>query len=159
MTYETLGAEPRGGPCDRIPVALRLGEQSVSPKIKGRTPASQRLGLAETAKAMMIPLNEKRKPCRPPGRKTKQMSPLIKGSNAKKRKTQSAKPPVGRRKINNEETRGALKQSTGLSRGEASRPAGSAGNSQSSDNIPLSKMVPRSSRKRTDFRIPSAPAP
>ncbi|CAN6826168.1 unnamed protein product [Brassica oleracea] len=46
-------------------------------------------------------------------------------------------------KLNNEEARMGTKQTKELTRGEASRPAGFGGNSQSSDNIPFSKKIPR----------------
>ncbi|CAN6987270.1 unnamed protein product [Brassica oleracea var. botrytis] len=42
-------------------------------------------------------------------------------------------------KLNNEEARMGTKQTKELTRGEASMPAGSGGNSQSSDNIPFKK--------------------
>ncbi|KAL0717131.1 hypothetical protein Bca4012_066453 [Brassica carinata] len=97
----------------------------------------------------------KRKPGRPPGRRTLPASP-----GSKNRKVQSSKPPNVRKKLTVEVPKIDSKACKGKSKGGPSRPADSgAGSTHSSENIPLSKMIPKSTRRKADFRLPSAPAP
>ncbi|KAL0757903.1 hypothetical protein Bca101_095571 [Brassica carinata] len=102
------------GSTERIPALLRLGSSPTtttpppltealidSPQ---RTPALQRLGPVGTSHSPVAnkakQTSTKRKPGRPPGRKTTQNSPKITaGTNLRKRKVQNAKPPACRRKI------------------------------------------------------------
>ncbi|KAH0894480.1 hypothetical protein HID58_056909, partial [Brassica napus] len=79
LNSEIRRAETRVSAHERVPVALRLGDHSNSPTSQARIPASQRLGPvmdAEPSKAGEVPMLVKTKHGRPPGRKTKQMSPL-----------------------------------------------------------------------------------
>lgn len=147
---------------ERIPAPLRLGEQT-SPASQTRIPVSQRLGPLETEETN-VPVGEvtesKRKPGRPPGKRRVLASP---SAGAKRRKAHTAKIPKCRKQLNIEETR--LESRVGTSKPtekQRSKPAtagGSGEHSHSSDNIPLNKMIPKSSRRKPVFRVPSAPAP
>ncbi|CAN7121209.1 unnamed protein product, partial [Brassica rapa subsp. narinosa] len=136
---------------DRIPAPLRLGEQT-SPASQTRIPISQRLGPLDTDETN-VPVGEvtenKRKPGRPPGKRRVLASP---SAGAKRRKAQTAKIPKCRKQLNIEEAR--LESRVGSSKPtekQRSKPAAagvSGDHSHSSDNIPLNKMIPKSSRRK-----------
>lgn len=145
---------------ERIPATSRLGERT-SPTSQPRVPVSLRLGIIEssdnTAPGVGDGVMVKRKPGRPPGKRKVAASPKpIRSTSTKKRKPEN--PPGCRKKLSTAEPR-MEKISTTMRKGEASRPMASGGNSHSSDNVPLSRMIPKPTRKKADFRIPSAPAP
>lgn len=136
-------------------VSLRLGESQKSPISKSRTLATLRLGPVGTAEAQDSGdlVTAKRKPGRPPGRRVVHASPtLSKGNSTKRRTVQATKPPTCRRKIIPAETRGGTKPAKDKFKGETSRPAGSGGSTRSSENLPLSKMIPKTTRKKAGFQ-------
>lgn len=147
---------------EKAHVSLRLGESQKSPISKSRTPATLRLGPAETSEAQNTGdlVVAKRKPGRPPGRRVVNASPtLSKGNSTKRRTVQATKPPTCRRKIIPAEMRGGTKPAKDKFKGETSKPAGSGGSTRSSENIPLSKMIPRTTRKKAGFQDLPTPVP
>lgn len=153
---ESLSSPPN---VPRRPATLRLGEKSNSPITNNRLPASQRLGTLQPADPP-TEANEqvktKRKPGRPPGRKQVQASPtLSKGGTSKRRKVASSKPPICRRKIQTEDSR----KGTARKKKESSSKHASSSGTHSSDNLPIGRMIPKETRRKTGFRIPSDPVP
>lgn len=147
---------------ERIPISQRLGETSHSPKNNTRIPAVLRLGNDTSGSPTGLHEDKapaKRKPGRPPGRRIPASSGTGKGTLAKRRKVQSTKPSGCRRKLNTEESRGGTMDKKVKGKGVPSRPVNSGNNTHSSDNIPLSNMIPKTTQRKADFRIPSAPAP
>lgn len=154
--------DPTNNSRERVPASLRLGDQS-SPNSQPRIPVNLRLGTG----AVENPSNKlkektaaKRKPGRPPGRVKVPASPSLgKEATTKRRRVQTPKTTNCRRKLSVEGSRAGTKQKNDKQKGESSRPATSGGNTHSSDNIPLSKMLPKTNQRKADFRIPSAPVP
>lgn len=149
-------------PKERIPISQRLGETSHSPRNNTRIPAVLRLGNDTTGSTPSLHEDKvpaKRKPGRPPGRRIPASPGTGKGTPVKKRRVQSSKPLGCRRKLNTEDSRSGITDKKGRGKGVPSRPVSSGNNSHSSDNIPLSNLIPKTARRKADFRIPSAPAP
>lgn len=147
---------------ERGPVAQRLGPpQEIPPASEDRVPVALRLGPVlenERTKELTLPTaEEKRKPGRPPGRRTVQRSPkLVPGSGSKRRTATQNKPPTARRKLAaDQNTTARAKTKTGTSR----RKGSTTTSETSSENRPICNMIPASSRKRMDFRTPSIPGP
>lgn len=141
----------------RLHASLRLGEAPKSPSSKNKLPATQRLGPTQPVEATegAPEAKIKRKPGRPPGSRKVQESPtLTKGGTSKRRKVTSSKPPPCRRKIHSEDSRKGTKKA----KDGASRPATSTG-THSSENLPISRMIPKTTRRKTGFHIPSDPVP
>lgn len=163
----------------RIHVSLRLGPtilptqnnenqlQETPPSIQSneRLPAPLRLGPMSAnaaSKDANAKVAGKRKPGRPPGKRTasdKAKGPLP--AAPIRRKVAHAKPSPIRRKASPKNP--AANKSTKVNRerkGEASRDAQRhATESATSENSPLINLIPRSTRRRMDFRVPSNPAP
>lgn len=155
-------AEDQASSRDRIPATQRLKEMS-SPNSQSRVPAALRLGpdpSQSPSKKQKEQIPAKRKPGRPPGRVKIPASPSRgREATAKRRRVPNPKVTKSRRKTIGEESRVGGKRKKDLQMGESSRPAATGGNSHSSDNIPLSNMIPKSNRRKADFRVPSAPVP
>lgn len=150
---ERVTAELSAKSQERILVSLRLGEHSKSPESQSR-----RLGpplLEELAEPKVKGETSKRKPGRPPGKRKIQASPTLK----KRRITLTSRIPKCHKQLNSDEVRIGTKQIREKKRGETSRHVASGGNSQSSDNVPLSRMIPKVTRRKPDFQVPAAPAP
>jgi len=163
---------------DRLPATLRLGpplndserheEQSLLSldRSADRIPATQRLGPISSAEAIdetdvpHLPA-AKRKPGRPPGKKTRQEK--SKGPVAAvppRRTTSRSKPSPIRRKDTSTNAGTAKGKKNGKTKkGETSRAAQRPTGSTASDHAPIINLVPRSTRRRMDFRTPSLPAP
>lgn len=162
---------------NRIHASLRLGppqsnnmmveDQETSPIVQSseRLPAPQRLGpafdpaRAEDSNKLGI---GKRKPGRPPGRKTTQeraKGPL--SAAPTRRKVSRSKPSPVRRKDSALRTETNKTSKTGRpKKGETNRDSQRQGpDSTTSDNAPIINMIPRTTRRRMDFRTPSLPAP
>lgn len=153
---------------ERIPVNLRLGPRPLlldqdsddipTERSNERLPATQRLGpvtdtIATDGLADVVIATQKRKPGRPIGSKT---------APSKRRTTQAkAKPSPIRRRVA-PSSGGAVKASktARTKKGEASR-SGMRHDQTATDseNAPLVNLIPKSTRRRMDFRIPSSPAP
>ncbi|XP_013617826.1 PREDICTED: probable serine/threonine-protein kinase MARK-C [Brassica oleracea var. oleracea] len=103
----------------------------------------------------------KRKPGRPPGPRKVRGSPAgVPGTSARKRKVQQTKPPNVRKKLHVESTRTGNSTRGSKSGGEPSRGGiPHDDDATNSDNLPIVNMIPKSSRRRMDFRIHSTPAP
>lgn len=136
--------EAPSSPAGRIPAALRLG-----------IPIEDLREGQETLKM------QKRKPGRPSGKRKFSNSPkVLIGASSRKRKVQSAKPPLCRRTLGAE-----MAKPTEVPKRIRSKPSSSKGSSnnsektQSSDNVPLRSMIPKSTRNRVDFRDPPPPLP
>lgn len=126
---------------ERIPATLRLGPPTQSP------PAAAPPNTENPVK---------RKPGRPPGKRTVQQSPkLLKGSGSRKRKLQQTKPPLPRRRVTSEAAKG--KTQKGKARATSSR--GSGNTSTNSEDQPICNMIPASARRRVDFQNPSTLGP
>lgn len=164
---------------DRLPATLRLGpplresegheEQSLLPLecSADRVPASQRLGPLPPAEALEdatdLPqlATAKRKPGRPPGKKTRQEKSKGPVATAPPRRTVSrSKPsPIRRRDTSLNAGTSKGKKNDKTKKGETSRTAQRPTGSTASDNAPIINLVPRSTKRRMDFRTPSLPAP
>ena len=127
----------------RISATQRLGTSTVETNVEFEEPARTETTI-------------RKKPGRPPGRKTVQQSPkLIRGSSSRQRKTQTTDPPKVRRKLL--PTGQKVKTTT-----RRTKPSGSEGKSDTtsnSENQPICNMIPARSRKKMDFRNPSPLAP
>lgn len=159
---------------ERIPALLRLGSPKPTTHPLGetindspqRTPVLQRLGPSVPAQApdvtQTMQATTKRKPGRPPGKRTVQSSPKNTSDNSlRKRRVQSTKPPPCRRKLpaTLRLSSAEPKQSTKKT-GDSQASGRQRTNSSNSDNQPLCKMIPATSkRKKTDFRSPSTHVP
>lgn len=147
---------------DRVPISQRLGDQS-GPTSGTRGLASQRLGPMLSVDNPASPQNKataKKRVGRPPGKVKKPASPLVgKEGTTKNRKVPAPKTSNCRRKITVEGSRNGGKSAKEMKRGETSRQATSGGTTHSSDNIPISTMIPKSTRRRADFRAQPDPAP
>ena len=85
-------------------------------------------------------------------------SPITVRSTGNKRRTvQTATTPKCHKKLHSEGTRTGSKQAREKKRGETSRPVTSGAQSHSSDNVPLSRMIPKVPRRRSDFQDPATP--
>ncbi|KAL0842768.1 hypothetical protein Bca101_016013 [Brassica carinata] len=155
----TLPTEPSPGKspetAERVPAKLRLGPAS-SMKL--------RLGpvLADETDPDMGTQTGKRKPGRPPGRKKVAGSPiLLTGTSSRKRKVQSAKPPVCRRKLPTSKEDGPTKKRTTQAKsGAANAGTRTSSGTGNSENQPLCNFIPATSKRRkTDFQTPSLPGP
>lgn len=141
----------------RLPATLRLGETSKSPQANTRLPATQRLGEAmqeEPREVTKEPVKAKRKPDRPPGSKKIISSPSLSQGGTSKRRKVSSKPTVCRRRLHPEDSRKGVRKI----KDNSAKPTGSSG-THSSDNLPIVRMIPKVTRKKTGFRIPSDPVP
>ncbi|RID66694.1 hypothetical protein BRARA_D01815 [Brassica rapa] len=159
---------------ERIPALLRLGSPNLTPNpleatindSPQRTPVLQRLGPLVTAQAPDInqatQVITKRKPGRPPGKRTVQSSPKNTSDNSlRKRRVQATKPPPCRRRLpatlrlNSAEPKQQTKKT-----GDSQASGRQRTKSSSSDNQPLCKMIPATTkRKKTDFQSPSTLVP
>lgn len=163
---------------ERLPATLRLGpvNDQVSPLLNSaericatseRIPATLRLGpiLDSPRAADQCPApTTKRKPGRPPGSKSVRKDPKTTAdARTKIRRVPKAKPSP-RRKVPSE-TRKETRPRTGVGasrgtlRGSLQGATQSTHSNTSSENRPLARMIPASSRKRMDFRTPSVPGP
>ncbi|XP_022568760.1 uncharacterized protein LOC111211769 [Brassica napus] len=133
---------------ERVPATLRLGP--IAPSTQEPAPK-------------VIKEAGKRKPGRPPSKRTVQGSPkLIRGSTSKKRKTHQDKPTATRRKLNQDSAQGNPQKSN--SKPSSSRGfRGAVGRTESQSNSedqPICNLIPASSRRRRmDFQNPSTPVP
>ena len=148
---DTLQSPEQQPTAERIPAALWLGP-TVQPLQGSGQDASKETG--------------KRKPGRPPGRRTVQGSPkLIRGSTSKKRKLPQDKPPLTRRKLIPEtDQRNPQKAKSKPSSSRGSRGArGANGRAEvqtNSEDQPICNLIPASSRRRKmDFQNPSSLVP
>lgn len=166
-------------PQDRLPIAARLGpaveciaeletedHTNLIGESDDRIHVSNRLGplpmnppreIVNSSPARTL----KRKPGRPPGRKTVASSPNpLQGGGSRKRKTQQIKPPNCRKKLVVEEQGEGKATRQKRAKGESSRAVNVQDNTAtSSDNVPLTNMIPRISKRRMDFRNPSSHVP
>ncbi|KAJ4883725.1 Uncharacterized protein Rs2_33818 [Raphanus sativus] len=159
---------------EREPIANRLGplnnsELSVLPEDRGsneRISAIARLGpqvdgtSLKEINAPDAPVEIiKRKPGRPPIRRTTTGSP-IPGASSKKRKMQQASLPGIRKKNQGTQDRAekAPKKVAGR-RGATQDGVPLEEGSTTSDNTPICNLIPRTTRRRMDFRIQSNPVP
>lgn len=159
---------------ERIPVSKRLGSSaSLAPRLdhgdcemvemqesEERIPATLRIGHPPIPQQENEPgvssAPVKRKPGRPPGVRK---GPVITGtipsvtaaSNRRVRKVPGGKPSPIRRPSKSSKAKAAVGPPRGKNQAGAS--------TTSSENMPICNMIPRTSRRRMDFRIPSAPGP
>ncbi|KAF3497417.1 hypothetical protein DY000_02055625 [Brassica cretica] len=134
--------EPNNALSPRIPATQRLGPSpsSADPlSSPARIPAVQRLGPLndEAAPSALLPpiAPIKRKPGRPPEKKTVQNSPkTTTGASSRKRKVQQVKPPLIRRKLNPSPT--PQRQGQKLTRSQSGRAQGSKGSPGQSNQTP-----------------------
>lgn len=133
----------------RLPILNRLGPQPEA----NTSPATRAIKDTGTV--------AKRKPGRPPGpRKIRESPAGVLGTSTRKRKVQQTKPPNVRKKLHVESTRPENSTRGSKSGGEPSRGGiPHDDDATNSDNLPIVNMIPRSSRRRMDFRIHSTPAP
>ncbi|WZZ22402.1 hypothetical protein YC2023_123789 [Brassica napus] len=110
-----------------------LAPEEPSPSSNERVSALQRLGpqsltdITDLAEASTDPITTKRKPGRPPGKKTGNSSPqIIAGPSNKKRRTTSTKPPLSRRKLATESSQ--LNRATKMSTARSGSSRTSSGN-------------------------------
>ncbi|CAF2297288.1 unnamed protein product [Brassica napus] len=147
---------------ERIPASHRLGEQGI-PTSTTRTSDPQRLDpplIMENSTFLPDKVPAKKRLGRPPGKAKKPASPsLTKDGLSKKRRVPAPKATNVRRKLGNEDSRTEGNTIKGKKRGESSRQAASDGRSRSSDNMPISNMIPKSTRRKADFRAPPDPIP
>lgn len=153
---------PAPSPKERVSATKRLGGQG-SPNSQARVPAALRLGPESVPSPTFIQQEQivaKRKPGRPPGRTKVPASPSLgRDASTKIRKVKNQKVTKCRRKLSVEESRLGVTKKKDKTRGGSALPESSGVNSHSSDNVPLSNMIPKSNRRKTDFRVPSGPAP
>lgn len=168
---------------ERVPIADRLGPLSPvtsqrdcaevgSGKDKegtSRLPATSRLGPVreELISATRVDIEapdksqKKRKPGRPPGTRKINGSPiLLPGANSRKRRVQQTNLSNSRKKLQTDEGR-SEKVAKGSRRKEGSSRAGipHEEGSLNSDNVPICNLIPKSTRRRMDFRVQSNPVP
>lgn len=128
-------------PPERVPVALRLG-------------TSAELPIPEVIRD--APHKETRRPGRPPGKRTLQNSPrLIAGASSRIRRVAQNKPSPRRKQATEKKTGQKANTNAGTSRRKGHKESSTT----SSENRPICNMIPATSRKRMDFRIPSIPGP
>lgn len=128
-------------PPERVPVALRLG-------------TSAELPIPEVIRD--APHKETRRPGRPPGKRTLQNSPrLIAGASSRIRRVTQNKPSPRRKQATEKKTGQKANTNVGTSRRKGQKESSTT----SSENRPICNMIPATSRKRMDFRIPSIPGP
>lgn len=134
---------------ERIPISARLG-----PIADDQAPDCMR----ESEAPEQI---QRRKPGRPPRRRTVNESHLLlPGVISKKRKVQQTKQPNYRKKIQmtQERTEKSAKEAGGK---RVSTRAGIPHEEGSTkyDNVPICNLIPRTTKRMMDFRIQSNPAP
>lgn len=159
---------------ERIPALLRLGSPLLTSPQQGdpqtdspqRTPALLRLGPSGDANSPNAKQSKKettkRKPGRPPGKKTIQSSPKnVAGSSLRKRRVQNPKIPTCRRRLPaNQRLSNTEPRQTSSKTGDSRASGRQRSDSNNSDNQPLCKMIPATSkRKKTDFPSPSTHVP
>lgn len=158
---------------ERVPVADRLGpvnldnslenntESFPSSERRERVPVACRIGL-QGANILAEPEGEtapdqiqKRKPGIPPGKKKIIGSlVLLPGASSRKRKVQQINQPKCRKKLHIEAKRKGTKGAR--DKGETDRVgAPREADSNNSDNVPICNLIPRTTRRRMDFRIQS----
>ena len=157
-SHERIPTSARLGPC---PLGQDSGQRTFSPigdtADAERVPASLRLDYPpETVLPPTTGSTVKRKPGRPPGpRKGSESSgvkpPLAAAASSKIRRVPAGKPSPIRRSTK------AAKAKSGAGPSKGKKQPGVS--TTSSENRPLCNMIPSTSRKRMDFRIPSAPGP
>ncbi|KAL0732257.1 hypothetical protein Bca4012_008466 [Brassica carinata] len=149
---------------DRIPATQRLGpvilgQEHSNSRALERIPAAMRLGENTaptlTMEAGEAPCKEKRKPGRPPGKKSTQNSPRLTASASSRIRKVSQKPSPIRRKQASEKKTTKPSSKAGTSRGKGMREVSAT----SSENRPICNMIPATSKKRMDFRGPSTLGP
>lgn len=166
---------------DRLPAVQRLGpiqRESVTGEISPlhqsteRVPATLRLGPvlrdSDTEEAQLEQRAPKRKPGRPLGSKNAAKStkvssrkPASPKTGPSRRKVAHPKASPIRRKVPSEvNIRSKTSKATKTNRGETSRAGHRQDRSDSaSENAPIINMIPRSTKRRVDFRTPPLPAP
>lgn len=153
---------PAPSPQERLSASKRLGGH-VSPNSQARVPATLRLGPEPVPSSTFTQQEQtvvKRKPGRPPGRTKVPSSPsLRREASAKIRKVKTPRTTKCRRKLSVEESRLGVTKNKDKARGLPALPESSGANTHSSDNVPLSNMIPKSNRRKTGFRVPSGPVP
>ncbi|CAF2222592.1 unnamed protein product [Brassica rapa] len=113
----------------------------------------QALTDANTENEASAPCTTKRKPGRPPGSSKAPGKQTMPASPApKKRRVSQPKPSPARRKSNAAKT---TKKSD--ARGGTSRAVAQQDSSTASENVLLANFIPKPTRRRMDFRIPSHP--
>lgn len=136
--------EPTRGDSPRIPVLQRLGPSPHQPD-RDEGPSTQQI---------------KRKPGRPAGKKSQKASPLaLAGASARKRRVQQTKAPGCKRKLTTTGSKPSKAGTKGREKGASSRGPAPADSNRSSDNQPLIKLIPKTSRKKMDFPNPSILVP
>lgn len=131
---------------ERMPAILRLGPPVTLPTENDEIPQGT---------------TTKHKPGRPPGKKRLQLSPvspkLVKGSSSKRRKPQQVKPPLPKMRTHSDNARGRTERTSkkGSGRGTGSK----EDSTTNSDNHPICRMIPASTRRRVDFRNPPSLGP
>ena len=167
-------AEHSTGSRERVPAPRRLGPPAtltVHPRediIEAltdidteRRPIALRLGPATNADAGNSVTQDanagRRKPGRPPGpRKTTDKTP---NATSKRKVAQSKPSPVRRRTTTTAGTSKTTKHSRGKKGETLHLDTLQEQQATASENVPLVNLIPRSTRRRMDFRIPSSPAP
>ncbi|KAF2609503.1 hypothetical protein F2Q68_00043657 [Brassica cretica] len=98
------------------------GDQGVRGDLNSRLgPVANLDGPQENAPDRALTVKQKRKPGRPPGRRTVASSPAhIQGASSRKRKAQQTKPPLSRKKATTEGRRVSKPAKVRSSRGEPS---------------------------------------
>lgn len=157
---------------ERIPASLRLGpvpphilgqegDDTVQEQLSGeRLPATLRLGPVRPSSTSREKNSEarviaKRKPGRPPGKKTAEKANQDQVPVTKKRRVTQKKSSPIRRKSSPKSTA----PSKATARAGTSRGGDQTTSTTSSENRPICKMIPATVKKRMDFRIPSDPGP
>ena len=139
--YQNLRSAEENPSAERIPAQLRLGPMAPPP-----------LSTDQSVMAASV----KRKPGRPPGRRTTQNSPKTRGTTSLKRKSTQLKPPLAR-KTQRADTpinrNPRAKVGTSRARREKSSSA------TNSEDQPLCNMIPASTRRKMDFQNPSSLGP
>lgn len=164
---------------DRLPATLRLGssvplqannqsfvnsdreEPTANDPIPARTPAAQRITLPSEPQGEKDGADEaksaKKKRGRPPGKRTISGSPkLMQGEGSRRRTVAQNKPSPNRRKpTTGQRAHTGTKGKSGLPRSKHQADTSTT----SSENRPICNMIPATTRKRMDFRIPSTLGP
>ena len=146
-TSEVIGETQNAGNIGRLPMTLRLGPCLVT-DTEGGAPSA--------------PIAGKRKPRRPPGKnKSLDIATLPTGTAPSKRKVLKSKPsPVWRSTTQKTGQTAKASKTSRARKGETSRAERDQDQvASASENVPLVNLIPKSTRRRMDFWIPSNPAP
>lgn len=166
-------SEHNSGSQDRLPATLRLGiheaRQTIGEEFESqgmrsseRLPASQRLGPPhprEPASIGVVPATKQRKPGRPPG-SGKNKEKKTASNVVPKRRIVSQKPSPARRKSPSNATPpppSKVAKATKPRAGSSRRGLQQSEQGTTSENAPIINLIPKSTRRKMDFRAPSPP--